>query len=107
MHARQYDLRHSPHRLDEGVIVLQEFADHGRNRVGLCGGANGLQIAARAEGAAFALDHEHADRVIALDLGAELFELLRDREVDRVERLWPVERDGGDRAVDPEQRGVV
>jgi len=37
----------------------------------------------------------------------KLFELFRDRQVDRVERRGPVERDGGDRAVDPEQRGFV
>ena len=67
-------------RLDEGVIVLQQFADHGCDGVGLGGGADGLQIAAGAEGAAFALDHQHPDVVIGLDLGAELFQLLRDRQ---------------------------
>ena len=43
-------------------------------------GADGLQIAAGAEGAAFALDHQHADIVVGLDLRAELLELLRDRQ---------------------------
>ena len=70
------------------------------------GGADGLQIAAGAEGAAFALDHQHPDIVIGLDLGAELLELLRDRQIDRVEGRGPVERDGGDRAFDPEQRRI-
>ena len=74
--AGQHDLRHPPHRLDKGVIVLEQFADHGRDGVGFGGGPDGLQIAAGAEGAAFALDHQHPDVVIGLDLGAELFELL-------------------------------
>jgi hypothetical protein len=70
--------------------------------------ANGLQIAAGREGAAFALDHQHPYIVVALDLGAELLELLRDRQIDRVEGRGPVERDGGDRTFDPEQgRGVA
>ncbi len=38
---------------------------------------NGLQIAAGAEGAAFALDHQHPDVVVGLDLGGELFQLFR------------------------------
>ena len=86
---------------------MQQFADHGRDGVGCRGRADGLQIAAGAEGAAFALDHQHADVVVGLDLGAELLQLFRDREIDRVERGGPVERDGGDRAIDPEQRRIV
>ena len=71
-------------------------------------GADGLQIAAGAEGAAFALDHQHPDVVIGLDLGAELLELLA-RSTGRSElkaagRLSVMVRD---RAFDPEQRRIV
>ncbi len=48
-------------------------------------GPDGLQIAAGAERAADAFDHQHANIVIGLDLGAELLQLLRDRQVDGVE----------------------
>ena len=67
------------------MIVLEQFADHRRDRVGLRGSADGLQIAAGAESAAFAFDHQHPDIVRGLDLGAELLELLCDRKIDRVE----------------------
>ena len=86
--------------------MLQQFPDHGRDGIIGGGRANGLQIAAGREGAAFALDHQHPDIVVALDLGAELLELLRNRQIDRVERRGPVERDGGDRTLDPEQGGA-
>ena len=71
------------------------------------GGADGLQIAAGAEGAAFAFDHQHADLVIGLDLGGELLQLSRDRKVDRVEGSGAIEGDRGDRAFDAEQRRFV
>ena len=87
--------------------MLQQFADHGRDGVGGGRSADGLQIAAGAEGAAFALDHQHPDIVVGLDLGGELFQLFRDRKIDRVEGRRPVQRDGGDRALDPEQRRIV
>ena len=74
--------------VDEGVVMLQQLADHGRNGVGGGGGANGLQIAAGAERAAFALDHQHPDIVGRLDLGAELLQLFGDRKIDRVEGSW-------------------
>ena len=88
------------------MIVLQQFTNHRRDIVGRGRRANGLQIAAGGEGAAFALDHQHPYRVIGLDLGAELLELLRDRQVDRVEGRGPVQRNGRDRTFDPEQSGV-
>ena len=87
--------------------MLQQFADHGRDGVGGGRRANGLQIAAGAERAAFAFDHQHPDVVVGLDLGAELFELFGDRKIDRVEGGRPVERDGGDRAFDRKQRRIV
>ena len=80
--------------------MLQEFADDGRDGVGFRRSPNGLQISAGRESAAFALDYQHLDGVIGLDLGAELLQLLRDRKVDRIEGLGPVQRDGGDGAVD-------
>ena len=105
--AGENDLRHPPHRLDKGVVVLQQLSHHGRDGIVGGGCANGLQIAAGGEGAAFALDNKHADVVIALDLRAELLELLRDRQVDRIEGRGPVQGDGGNRTLDPEQgRGV-
>ena len=107
VNARQYDLGHPPNGLDEGVIVLEQFADHGGDGVGLGGGADGLQVAAGAEGAAFALDHQHPDLVGGFDRGAELLQLLRDRKVDRVEGGRPIERNRGDRAIDPQQRRIV
>src|SRR6185437_7882708 len=107
MHAGEHELRHSPQGRDEGVIVLQQLADHGRDRVAGGRSTDGLQIAARAEGTSFALDHQHPDLVGSLDFGAERLELLRDREIDRVERGGPVQRDGCDRTLDPEQRRVV
>ena len=85
--------------------MLQQFSHHRRNEIGGSRRANGLQIAASGKRTAFALDHQHPDRVIALDLGAELLELLRDREVNRVEGRGPVEGDGRDRTFDPEQAG--
>ena len=75
VHARQHDLRHPPQRGDEGVVMLQQFADHGRDGVGGRRGADGLQVAAGAERAAFAFDHQHPDFVRRLDLGAELLQL--------------------------------
>ena len=62
--------------------------------------ANHREVAAGRKGTAFALDHQHLDGVVGLDLGAELFELLRYGEVHRIEGLGPVQRDGGDRPVD-------
>ena len=52
------------------MVVFQQFADYGRD--GVSGGcsSNGLQIAAGREGAAFALDDQHTDIVVALDLAA-------------------------------------
>ena len=87
--------------------MLQQFADHGRDGIGGGGRADGLQIAAGRECAAFALDDEHADIVVAFDFGGELLQFLRDGEIDGVEGARAVERDGGDRAVDPEQRRIV
>ena len=87
--------------------MLQQFADHGRDLVGSGRSADGLQIAAGAERAAFAFDHQHPDIVRRLDLRAELLELFRDRKIDRVEGGGPVERDGGDRTFDPQQRRIV
>jgi hypothetical protein len=94
-------------RGDEGVVMLQQLADHGRDGVGGGGRPNSLQIAAGAEGAAFAFDHQHPDLVRRLDLRAELLELFRDRKIDRVEGGGPVEGDGGDRALNPEQCRIV
>ena len=88
-------------------MVPQQFADHRRDIVGGGRSPNGLQIAAGAERAAFAFDHQHPDIVVRLDLGAELLQLPGDRKVDRIERRRPVERNGGDRALDPEQRRIV
>jgi hypothetical protein len=85
--------------------VLQQLADHGRDGVVGGGRADGLQIAAGREGAAFALDDQHADSVVALDLRTELLELLCDRQIDRIEGCGPVQGDGGNRAIDPEQGG--
>jgi hypothetical protein len=91
----------------KGVVVLQQLADHRRDGIVGCGGANRLQIAAGREGAAFALDDKHADIVVALDLRAELLELLRDRQIDRIEGRGPVQGDGGNRTLDPEQGGAL
>jgi hypothetical protein len=66
-----------------------------------------VSAAAGAEGAAFALDHEHANGVGGLDSGAKLFEFLGDREVDRIERRGTIEREGRDGPVDAQQRGIV
>ena len=107
VHAGEHDLRHPPHRLDEGVVVLQQLADHRRDGIVGGGGADGLQIAAGREGAAFTLDHQHTDIVVALDLRAELLELLRNRQIDGIEGRGPVQGDGGDRTLDPEQGGGV
>ena len=107
VHAGQRDLRHAPDDLDEGVIVLQQLADDRRHRAGFGRGTDRLQIAAGREGAAFAFEDHDPDVVGALDVGRELFELLRDRKVDRIERGGPVERDGRDRAVDPQQGGII
>ena len=85
--------------------MLQQFADHGRDGIGGGRGADGLQVAAGAERAAFAFDHQHPDLVGGLDLGAELLQLLRDRKIDRVEGGRPIERDGGDRAFDRSSAG--
>jgi hypothetical protein len=74
------------------------FPDDGGNGTGGGCGAESLQVAASAEGAAFTLDHEHPDGVIGFHLGAKLFQPFRNRQVDRVESRRPVQRDGGDRA---------
>ena len=60
------------------------------------------RVAAGRERAAFAFDHEHADIVVALHFGGELLQLLRDGEIDGVERAGAIERDGRDRAFDPQ-----
>ena len=87
--------------------MLEQFADHGRDGVGRGSRADGLKIAAGAERAAFALDHQHPDIVRRLDLRRQLLELFRDRKIDRVERGRAVEGDRGDRTFDPEQRRIV
>ncbi len=89
------------------MIVFEQFANHGRDVVGGGGGADSLQIAAGAECAALAFNHEHADVVVGLDLRTELFELLCNRKIDGVEGTGPVERDRGDRAFDPELSRIV
>jgi hypothetical protein len=107
MHAGEHELRHPPQGRDEGVVMLQQLADDGRNRVVRCRRADRLQIAAGTEGSAFAFDDQHANVLRGFDLGAERFELLRDRQIDRVERGRPVQRDRCNRSVDPEQCGVI
>jgi hypothetical protein len=87
--------------------VPQHLADHRHDGVVGGGRSDGLQVAAGAEGAAFALDHQHLDVVRPFDIGAELCELFRNRQVDRVERCGAIERDGGDSAVDAKQCGIV
>ena len=87
--------------------MLQQFADHRRDVVGRGRGADGPQIAAGAERAAFALDHKHPDVVGRFDFRGELLELFRDRKIDGVERGRAVERDRGDRTFDPEQGRIV
>ena len=87
--------------------MAQHLADDGRNGVGCRRRANGLQIAAGAEGAAFAFDHEHLDFVGGLDLGTQFLEFPGNGKIDGVEGRGAVERDGGDRAVDPQQGGIV
>jgi hypothetical protein len=73
------------------VVVLQQLADHRRDGIVGGGCSNGLQIAAGREGAAFTLDDKHTDIVVALDLRAELLELLRDRQIDGIEARGPVQ----------------
>ena len=63
MHARHHDLRHSPQRGDEGVIMLQQLADHGCDGAGRCRGPEGLKVAAGGERAAIAFDDQHPDFV--------------------------------------------
>jgi hypothetical protein len=87
--------------------MRQHFTDHRRDVVSGCSGADGLQVTAAAERAAFAFDHEHADIVGRLDLRAELFQFFGDRQIDRIEGTGTIERDRGDRAFDPEQRRIV
>jgi hypothetical protein len=107
VHAGEHDLRHPPHGLDKRVIVLEQFADDGGDVVGGSGGANRLQVAASGKRPADALDDKDTNFVIGFNFRAELLELPGDRKIDRVERAGPVERDGGDRALDPEQRRIV
>ena len=107
MDAGQHDLRHPPKSGDEGMIMLQQFADDRGNIVGSRCRANGLQIAAGAERAAFALDHQHPDIIGRFDLRAELLQLFCDRKIDRVEGARAIEGDGGDRSFDPEQCRIV
>ena len=87
--------------------MLQQLADHRRDGVSGRGSTNGLQIAAGAERAAFALDHQHLDIIGRLDIGAELFELFGDGKVDGIERCGAVQGESGNRALDFEQRGIV
>ena len=83
------------------------LVNHGCDSVGSSRCADDPQIPAGAEGAAFAFDHQHPDFIRRLDLQAELLELFGDRKIDRVEGSGPVERDGGDRTLDPQQRRIV
>ena len=70
--------------------MLQQFADHGRDAVGRGRRADGLQIAAGTERAAFAFDYQHADVVIGLDVRAELssfFAIERSMELNATGRF--------------------
>jgi hypothetical protein len=104
--AGEHDLGYAPQACDEGMVVLQQLADDRRDGARFRSCADGLQIAPGAEGAAFALQHQHADAIVGFDLCGELLQLLGDREIDGVEGGRAVEGDGGDRTVDRKQRRI-
>jgi hypothetical protein len=73
------------------------------------GAARDLQIEAGAEGAMRAAEHAGARRIIGIECGESVGELLRHRRIDRVPRLAPVDDDSGDGSVllDADRHGCL
>src|SRR3569833_1585849 len=107
MHAGEHDLWYAPQASDEGVVVLQKLADNGGDGAGLCGGADGLQVAAGAKGPAFALQHQYPDALVRFDISHELFKSLDDSEIDRVKGCWSVEQERNEQTVGRKQRRLA
>ena len=105
MHAGNDDLGHPPQRGDERVVVRQQFMNHGDDPLARI--AQRLQVAAGAERSSVALDHDDTDGVVRRNLRGDPFECLHDREIDRIERGRPVQRDRRHRAIDAEEGGLV